>query len=67
VGGELLSYGYDDGINNRWNNTNQEGNYWSNYETRYPLAGNNGKYYDQPYSIGGAANSFDYYPLVNQV
>ncbi len=57
---------------NFWNYTN-EGNYWSDYELRYPNATNDGKVWDTPYIIEGwvIAPEFngtkDHYPLVDSI
>jgi hypothetical protein len=42
-----------------WNDTS-DGNYWSDYITRYPSATSNGTHWDTPYSVDA---SFDYLPL----
>lgn len=41
-----------------------EGNYWSDYETRYPDASNDGTEWDDPYLIGESGDTSDRYPLV---
>nr|QEE16799.1 Periplasmic copper-binding protein (NosD) [Candidatus Prometheoarchaeum syntrophicum] len=50
-----------DSNNNQWDN-GSIGNYWGDYEVRYPDATNNGVVWDTPYEI--AAGIFDEYPLV---
>jgi parallel beta-helix repeat protein len=53
-----------DSNNNQWfNNSNSIGNYWGDYEARYPEATNNGVIWDTPYEISGSG-VFDPYPLV---
>jgi parallel beta-helix repeat protein len=56
---------YDDGMNNRWNNTSGEGNYWSDYTLRYPNASNDGRVWNISYKINGSALAEDHYPLCN--
>ncbi|NOQ54630.1 MAG: PKD domain-containing protein [Thermoplasmata archaeon] len=46
---------------NEWDD-GAEGNYWSDYETRYPGATNDGVVWDTPYDIAGGGA--DRYPLV---
>ncbi|MHA1791592.1 MAG: NosD domain-containing protein [Promethearchaeota archaeon] len=54
----------DYGDNNTWEKDNL-GNYWSDYETRYPNATNNGITWDTPYQIYVLTTDvFDHYPLV---
>ena len=50
-----------DSNNNQWYN-NSCGNYWGDYEARYPDATNNGLIWDTPYEI--TTGVFDEYPLV---
>ena len=54
---------FDDGTDNWWNETYQEGNYWADELSRYPTAQNNGKYWDIPYEVRGSAGIKDFYPL----
>ena len=49
---------------NYWNNSKKLGNYWSDYELRYPKASNDGIVWDTPYEISGKSGAKDYYPLV---
>ena len=42
-----------------------EGNYWSDYQDRYPLAGNDGNVWDTPYDVSGGTS--DRYPLMEPV
>ena len=58
---------WDSGENNHWNDSSRFGNYWSDYTTRAPFAGNNGIYWDIPYYINGSASAKDFYPLVHPV
>ncbi|UCH89536.1 MAG: right-handed parallel beta-helix repeat-containing protein, partial [Thermoplasmata archaeon] len=53
---------YDYGLNNQWNR-DFRGNYWSDYESRYPDAINLGFFWDTPYDNNGTSSSKDYYPL----
>jgi len=53
----------DEGTNNSWDNGN-EGNYWSDYEIRYPLATNYGNVWDRPYEIDGTSGELDDFPFV---
>ena len=55
---------YDDGINSALNDTLGEGNYWSDYMSRYPGASYAVNVWDIPYRAWGGAANFDYYPLV---
>ena len=57
---------YDDG-NNPWDD-GTEGNYWSDYEVRYPDAEEMGDtgIWDTPYAIDGGSGARDNYPLVEQ-
>jgi parallel beta-helix repeat protein len=49
---------------NNWNHTKlKEGNYWSDYQKRYPNATCNGTVWNIPYDIDVGAK--DYYPLGN--
>ncbi len=57
-------YGYDNGTNNEWDN-GLLGNFWENYEDRYPNIWNDGLYYGTPYEINGTANSCDTRPVDN--
>ncbi|MCD6110898.1 MAG: right-handed parallel beta-helix repeat-containing protein, partial [Thermoplasmata archaeon] len=57
----------DSGENNCWNDSSRFGNYWSDYTTRAPFAGNNGIYWDIPYYINGSSSAKDFYPLVHPV
>ncbi len=54
---------FDDGTDNWWNETYQEGNYWADELSRYPHAQNNGKYWDVPYEMRGSGTTEDFYPL----
>ena len=49
---------------NDWNYSGQ-GNYWSNYLTRYPEATEDSGIWDTPYFLENSAPNIDYYPLVN--
>lgn len=49
---------------NFWDNGSL-GNYWSDYEMRYPNATNNGVVWDTPYEINGSTTDVDNYPLVH--
>jgi PKD repeat protein/nitrous oxidase accessory protein NosD len=44
-----------------------EGNYWSDYEDRFPLATNDGTVWNTPYGIGGGEGRADRFPLVDHV
>ncbi len=50
--------------NNRWDD-GYEGNYWGDYEEKYPDATNNGVIWDTPYEIMDDSRIFDRYPLVS--
>nr|MDO8111846.1 NosD domain-containing protein [Candidatus Sigynarchaeota archaeon] len=56
---QIIGSNYD-GIT--WDNGTR-GNYWSNYEARYPTATNNGIVWNTPYAIPGSTSK-DRYPLV---
>ncbi len=50
----------------KWN-FNQLGNYWSDYQERYPDATNNGIVWSEPYEVGyPGTDIFDNYPLVHR-
>jgi parallel beta-helix repeat protein len=55
-------------VMNPWDNS-AEGNYWSDYTTKYPNAARiiNTGIYDTPYVINVAPNLTDRYPLVQEV
>ncbi len=53
----------DGGPFNKWDN-NITGNYWSNYEERYPDAVNDGNYWNQSYAIDGSSKVYDMHPKV---
>ncbi|MBA3045759.1 MAG: hypothetical protein FP824_06055 [Euryarchaeota archaeon] len=56
-----------DSSNNYWyDSINEIGNYWANYEVKYPPSTNNGSVWDTPYDIPGGDNK-DEYPLVNPI
>lgn len=57
----------DDGSRNSWNDTEGEGNYWSDYQERYPNATNDGHVWDTPYETDGGSGGADHYPLVDMV
>ena len=59
--------GKDEGANNNWDDRFSGGNYWSDYESLYPQADNDGSIWDTPYSIDGLAASQDNYPLVEPI
>ena len=54
---------YDAAIDNEWNDTAGEGNFWENYTSLYPLATSDGNVWDTPYDITGAAGAADNFPL----
>ncbi len=49
--------GYDTTGENSW-----DGNYWNDYESRYPSATNDGFVWDTPYELNGETS--DNYPIV---
>ncbi|GAH87756.1 unnamed protein product, partial [marine sediment metagenome] len=55
---------YDE-CSNQWDD-GSEGNYWSDYEGKYPGATNNGLVWDTPYAIPGGSNQ-DNFPLVDPI
>jgi hypothetical protein len=63
---------FDSGDNLWYNEKSKKGNYWDDYQDKYPDATNNGKTWDTPYSISDNPNEPDHdnmedkYPLVNQ-
>ena len=57
----------DYGKFNIWNDSFGEGNYWSDFHSRYPNATNDGTVWDMPYEIFGQAKARDHYPLVRPV
>ncbi len=55
---------FDRSNNNKWNNNLGEGNFWSDYSSRYPLATHNGVTWDIAYSVDGGMGVKDEHPLV---
>ena len=53
----------DRGTDNVWDD-GAEGNYWSDYEDRYPGAANDGNVWDTPYGLVPPGGGADRYPLV---
>jgi len=53
--------------NNHWNDSSGQGNYWSDYSTKYPNATNNSIIWHTPYLIDGSGNNYDLFPLYNPV
>ena len=56
-----------DSSKNIWNDTYGNGNYWSDYSSKYPDAGNDGNVWDAPYVLNATREIMDEYPLVNPV
>ncbi len=59
INGSALCFNSSD---NSWDN-GSHGNYWGDYEVRYPSASNDGTIWDTPYQID--ADNIDNYPLVD--
>jgi parallel beta-helix repeat protein len=57
---------YDNTGTNYWDD-GSEGNYWSDYTSRYPSANPIGNVWDTPYVLDGGGGARDNYPLVGQV
>ncbi len=57
---------YDYGTGNEFDHAGG-GNYWSDYESRYPGASNDGHVWSAPYALSGSTASKDRYPLVAPV
>lgn len=57
----------DYGQMNSWNDSFGEGNYWSDYSSRYPSAHQNGSIWNQPYGLDSDYGAKDYFPLVNPI
>lgn len=55
----------EDSEENNWE-YNRSGNYWGDYQSRYPDATNDGYVWDTPYKINETDGDYDHYPLVNQ-
>jgi len=53
---------FDNGWENDWDHSS-EGNYWSDYMSRYPNADNDGIVWNIPYEIDGRENPKDHFPL----
>jgi plastocyanin len=53
----------DRGTDNAWDD-GAEGNYWSNYEDRYPGAANDGNVWATPYTLVPLGGGADRYPFV---
>ncbi|HME53980.1 MAG TPA: right-handed parallel beta-helix repeat-containing protein [Candidatus Lokiarchaeia archaeon] len=60
-GSGVQAFDYTGG--NSWDDGVGQGNYWSDYASRYPTATNNGIAWNMPYVLDG--NGQDNYPLVN--
>ncbi len=57
----------DDCTDNQWDN-GTTGNYWGNdYIIKYPVATNDGNFWDTPYEIDGDCLGIDYFPLLNSI
>ncbi|MHA1561282.1 MAG: NosD domain-containing protein [Promethearchaeota archaeon] len=56
--------GFEDGVSNNWDN-GKVGNYWGDYNERYPGAIAIGNIWDTNYTINGTSNFNDTKPLVN--
>jgi parallel beta-helix repeat protein len=56
----------NDDTGNTWDDNIGEGNYWDDYQTRYPMAQQDitGTYWLTPYAINGGTSQ-DNYPLIN--
>ncbi len=54
---------HDAGMDNIWDNSYDNGNYWSDYSLRYPSGANDGSVWNIPYEINGSSISKDNYPL----
>ncbi len=54
---------YDNGLDNKWDNSNNRGNFWSDYAARYPEALNNRWIWNIPYDINGSSGEKDNFPL----
>ena len=55
--------GCDKDGGNNWDDGGGQGNFWSDYISRYPLASNDGVTWDTPYQIDGGAGGKDDHPL----
>ena len=68
VGNSVQAYANSTSLGNAWNlGYPSGGNYWSDYQTKYPNAAeiDSSGIWNTPYAID--ANNTDYYPLMNQV
>ncbi|MHA1522097.1 MAG: NosD domain-containing protein, partial [Promethearchaeota archaeon] len=63
--GESQAY---DGVStdNQWY-LNGKGNYWGDFQSRYPEASHDGIIWDIPYEIDGTGNCIDMYPLIGDI
>ncbi|MFX0101391.1 MAG: NosD domain-containing protein [Candidatus Hodarchaeota archaeon] len=66
LSGNEYSQAYTDtsGIGNYWSNSIL-GNFWGDYQSRYPSASQVGAVWDIPYLINGSLNQYDEHPLIN--
>jgi len=55
---------YSDVKDEKWDDGEGAGNYWSDYTDRYPLAQELKGYWSQPCSIRGDGENLDHYPLI---
>ncbi|QEE16302.1 Loki-CTERM sorting domain-containing protein [Promethearchaeum syntrophicum] len=53
-------------LNNQWDN-GSVGNYWGDYQEKYPKARNNSVFWRTPYEIDGSDLGVDHYPLVRSI
>ncbi len=60
----LRSQGYCGQAGTEWDNGTM-GNFWDNYETRYPTSANDGLTWDTAYELDGVAGVTDGKPLLN--
>ena len=60
--GNTLFNAVDNGWLNAWDN-GVKGNYWGDYEEKYPSATNNGIIWNTPYEIEGDSNAKDNFPI----
>ena len=54
--------GYDDGNFNKWDNGSL-GNFWDDYESKYPSGTYNGMFWVPPYVVDGGSSAQDNFPL----
>lgn len=64
VGANDVDQGYDADTSNAWDDGVGRGNYWGDYQTKYPGATHAGGVWNTDYELAGPTNQLDHFPLV---